>query len=123
MEIVADILLGAGALSAGFYCFVLHRRLNEFRNAESGIGPAVATLSAQVDELTRSVGAARKVAENSKSSLELLTDRAEGVAQKLELMIASMHDIPSVDDGSLDDTSEPDPVFSSRMPKTVGAQK
>lgn len=121
MDLISDILLLAGALCAGFYCFVLSRRLNEFRDAESGIGPAVATLSTQVDELTRSVSAARKVAENSTDTLELLTDRAEGVAQKLELMIASMHDIPSVDDEPKQSSSTSNPVFSTRMSKTTGA--
>ena len=53
MELVADILLVAGALGAGVYCFVLARRLNRFNALEKGVGGAVAVLSAQVDDLTK----------------------------------------------------------------------
>ena len=51
MELIADILLAAGAIGAGVYCFVLARRLNRFNDLEKGVGGAVAVLSAQVDDL------------------------------------------------------------------------
>lgn len=35
MEVVADILLVAGALGAGLYCFVLSRRLTRFADLEN----------------------------------------------------------------------------------------
>lgn len=94
MELIADILLVAGALGAGFYCFILARRLSRFNDLETGVGGAVAVLSAQVDDLTRTLEAARNTAGASTESLETLTDRAEGVARRLELMMASMHDLP-----------------------------
>ncbi len=94
MELIADILLGAGALGAGFYCFVLARRLAKFTDLDSGVGSAVAVLSAQVDDLTRTLGDAQKTAGASSQSLEELTARAEDVAKRLELMVASMHDLP-----------------------------
>ncbi|HBT01357.1 MAG TPA: hypothetical protein DEB47_16175, partial [Citreicella sp.] len=58
MDLIADILLAAGALGAGFYCFVLSRRLTRFTDLEQGVGGAVAVLSAQVDDLTRTLAAA-----------------------------------------------------------------
>lgn len=94
MEIIADILLVAGAIGAGFYCFVLARRLNRFNDLENGVGGAVAVLSAQVDDLTRTLQAAQNTATTSTQSLDGLTDRAESVAKRLELMVASMHDLP-----------------------------
>ncbi|WP_111734704.1 hypothetical protein [Roseovarius amoyensis] len=94
MELIADILLIAGALGAGAYCYVLSQRLRRFNDLEKGVGGAVAVLSAQVDDLTRTLGAARSVAGDSTRSLEGLTDRAETVARRLELLVASMHDIP-----------------------------
>ena len=94
MEVVADILLVAGALGAGLYCFVLARRLNRFNDLEKGVGGAVAVLSAQVDDLNRSLQAARSVSEGSNVALEDLTGRAESVAQRLELLMASLHDVP-----------------------------
>ena len=42
MEMVADILLVAGALGAGFYCYILARRLSRFNDLENGVGGAVA---------------------------------------------------------------------------------
>jgi hypothetical protein len=95
MELIADILLVAGALGAGFYCFVLARRLRRFNDLENGVGGAVAVLSAQVDDLAKTLEAAQSTASSSTQSLEGLTDRAETVAKRLELMVASMHDLPT----------------------------
>ena len=94
MELIADILLVAGALGAGFYCYVLARRLSRFNDLETGVGGAVAVLSAQVDDLTRTLAAAQATAQGSTASLDVLTGRAEGVAKRLELLVASMHDLP-----------------------------
>jgi hypothetical protein len=94
VEIVADFLLIVGALGAGFFCFILARRLNRFNDLEKGVGGAVALLSAQVDDLTRTLVAARETNEGSNAVLGDLTGRAEVVAHRLELMMASMHDFP-----------------------------
>ncbi|MBT8156081.1 hypothetical protein KMP13_19900 [Epibacterium ulvae] len=95
MDLIADILLAAGALGAGFYCFVLSRRLKKFNNLEKGVGGAVAVLSSQVDDLNKSLQDAQTISNNSSQKLQQLTGRAEGVAQRLELMMASMHDLPA----------------------------
>ncbi|WP_101067131.1 hypothetical protein [Roseovarius salinarum] len=94
MELIADILLVAGALGAGVYCYVLARRLSRFNDLENGVGGAVAVLSAQVDDLTKTLEAAQTTANESTRSLDGLTDRAENVAKRLELLVASMHDLP-----------------------------
>ena len=91
---IADILLVAGAIGAGFYCFILARRLSRFNDLENGVGGAVAVLSAQVDDLTKTLQAAQQTASNSTQSLDGLTGRAESVAKRLELLVASMHDLP-----------------------------
>ncbi|MGY9047891.1 hypothetical protein P775_05885 [Puniceibacterium antarcticum] len=115
MELVADILLVSGALGAGFYCFVLARRLTRFNDLESGVGGAVAVLSAQVDDLTRTLAAAQKSAGVSSSSLTELTERAEDVAKRLELMVASMHDLPPQHPIPEPTPPSQEPVFSRRM--------
>ncbi|PVA09661.1 hypothetical protein DC366_13355 [Pelagivirga sediminicola] len=94
MELIADILLVAGALGAGIYCYILARRLNRFNDLETGVGGAVAVLSMQVDDLTKTLAAAQGAAAASGDSLTDLTDRAESVAKRLELLVASMHDLP-----------------------------
>lgn len=93
MEFIADIFLAAGAFGAGFYCLVLGRRLNRFNDLEKGVGGAVAVLSAQVDDLTKTLGNARSAAGESAQTLTDLTTRAEETARKLELQMASLHDV------------------------------
>ena len=94
MDLIADILLIAGAIGAAFYCIVLARRLNRFTDLEKGVGGAIAVLSAQVDDMTRTLEKAQGTATGSTDTLQALTERAEGVAQRLELLVASMHDLP-----------------------------
>lgn len=94
MELIADILLAAGAIGAGFYCFVLGRRLNRFNDLEKGVGGAVAVLSAQVDDLTKTLTAAQASAGRSAKTLTDLSQRAEQTAQRLELQMAALHDLP-----------------------------
>ena len=94
MELIADFLLIAGALGAGLYCIVLSRRLNRFTDLEKGVGGAIAVLSSQVDDMTNALETARSATTSSAQSLDALTGRAEGVAQRLELLVASMHDLP-----------------------------
>ncbi len=93
MEFIADILLVAGALGAGLYCFVLSRRLKRFTDLEQGVGGAVAVLSTQAEELKKSLDSARAASDQSGDELKELTERAQSVAQRLELMMASMHDV------------------------------
>lgn len=94
MDIIADIFLAAGAVGAGIYCFILGRRLNRFNDLEKGVGGAVAVLSAQVDDLTKTLSAAQNTASVSAQTLTDLTVRAEAMSQRLELQMASLHDIP-----------------------------
>lgn len=110
MDMIADILLVAGALGAGFYCYILARRLSRFNDLENGVGGAVAVLSAQVDDLTKTLLAAQNTASSSTDSLEGLTDRAEGVAKRLELLVASMHDLPETQSAPAAPTPPPEPV-------------
>jgi hypothetical protein len=94
MNLISDILLSLGAFGAAIYCFVLSGRLKKFTTLESGMGSAIAVLSAQVDDMTKALDRARSAATGSASSLESLTVRAENAAGRIELLLASMHDLP-----------------------------
>ena len=94
MTLISDILMALGAFGAAIYCFVLSSRLKKFTTLEGGMGSAIAVLSAQVDDMTTALDRARTAATGSASSLEGLTTRAETVAARLELLLASMHDLP-----------------------------
>lgn len=93
MSEIADLLLAAGAIGAGFYCYILARRLRRFNDLERGVGGAVALLSAQVDDLTRALAAANEGARASRNSLTEQIGQAEAVARRLEILVASVHDI------------------------------
>ncbi len=95
MELIADIFLISGAVAATVYCIVLSRRLRRFTDLEKGVGGAIALLSAQVDDMTKTLEIAQTSAAGSARSLDDLTGKAEGVARRLELLVASMHDIPA----------------------------
>lgn len=101
MTLIADILLVAGALGATFYCFILSRRLGKFNNLENGVGGAIAVLSAQVDDMTKTLESAQNTASASTENLENLTIKAQDVAKQLELMMASMHDLPKAQNSSI----------------------
>ncbi len=100
LDMVADSLLVAGAIGAAIYCMVLSQRLQKFNNLQDGMGGAVAVLSAQVDDMTKTLEKARKAAGRSSRELTDLTERAEDVSRRLELMLASMHDLPDVAGGA-----------------------
>jgi hypothetical protein len=94
VELIADILLGAGAIGAAAYCLVLARRLTRFNQLETGMGGAIAVLSAQVDDMTKALQKAQNTAGASATTLTALTERSEKAAARLELLLASMHDLP-----------------------------
>jgi Domain of unknown function (DUF6468) len=94
MVLIADILMAAGSFGAAIYCYVLAGRLKKFTTLETGMGGAIAVLSAQVDDMTRALENARAAAHGSADGLMALTARAEQVASRLELLVASMHDLP-----------------------------
>ncbi|MDC0116167.1 hypothetical protein OAH97_01660 [Octadecabacter sp.] len=94
MALIADIFLTAGALAAGFYCFILSRRLRRFTDLERGVGGAIAVLSVQVDDLSKALKQAEAATANSANSLSSQSQSAEAMAKRLELLIASLHDLP-----------------------------
>lgn len=115
MNFIADILLAAGAIGAGVYCFVLGRRLNRFNDLEKGVGGAVAVLSAQVDDLNRTLAAAQTTASASAQTLTDLTSRAEDMSRRLELQMASLHDIPAAPPAAPTPAPAPAPVAAASV--------
>lgn len=94
MALIADFLMAAGAFGAAIYCFVLSGRLKRFTALETGMGGAIAVLSAQVDDMTRALESARGAAHAQTDGLRVQTARAEAAAAQLELLLASLHDLP-----------------------------
>lgn len=117
MDLIADILLVAGSFGAAVYCYVLAARLKRFTTLESGMGGAIAVLSAQVDEMTAALDKARGAANGSAESLAALTTRGEEVARRLELLVASLHDLPEPKPAAR--PVEEDPPEDERRPRFV----
>jgi hypothetical protein len=94
MEMISDVLMVAGSFGAAVYCYVLSNRLKRFMTLENGMGGAIAVLSVQVDDMTRAIEKARGAATGSAEALQGLVVRAEAAAARLELLMASLHDLP-----------------------------
>lgn len=92
MELIADVLLIAGALGAALYCRTLAQRLGALSSLDSGLGAAIAALSRQVDELRASLDQAKSVSGDQAREVSQLTARAEVAAGRLELLLASLHE-------------------------------
>lgn len=103
MTIIADFLVATGGFAAAFYCFLLSRRLKRFTTLESGMGNAIAVLSAQVDDMTAALSKAKDTASRSEGALDMQVRRAEAAAARLEVMLASLHDLET-------DAPAPDPA-------------
>lgn len=93
MTFAADLLLIAAAIGAALFCLVLARRLQSLARLDDGLGAAIAVLSAEVDTLNRALSEARDSAGASARALESGTARADQAARRLELLLASMHDL------------------------------
>lgn len=94
MAIIVDFIVAAAGFAAAFYCFLLSRRLKRFTALESGMGSAIAVLSAQVDDMTQALAKAKASSEQSSAKLDQQVARAEAAAARLEVLVASLHDIP-----------------------------
>lgn len=95
MNFLSDILLATAAVGAAVFCLVLSRRLRALTTLDSGMGKAIAVLSAQVDDLSRALKTAQQTSRLSVEKLDTQTSRAEAACRQLELLMASLHDLPA----------------------------
>lgn len=106
MDLITDMLMLSATFGAAIYCLVLATRLRRFTTLETGMGGAIAVLSAQVDEMTRALENARGVAGSAERNLEELTAKADAMGRRLELLMASLHDLPDPPDSGRHDEDE-----------------
>lgn len=92
---ISDILLAVGALAAAAFCLLLSLRLKRFASLDRGVGGAIAVLSAQVEDLTRTLARAEDGAKLSADMLNELMERAEKTSRQLEYMLAATQDLPA----------------------------
>ena len=120
MNLIADFLLAAGAFCAAAYCLILSRRLKRFTTLETGMGGAIAVLSAQVDDMTKALEQARNSAQSSSAGLEDQVRRAETASARLDLILASLHDLPTELPAHDDGTEDRRLRFVRRRPDRAG---
>lgn len=100
-DLISDVLLFLGAVGASVYCHILSNRLKRLNALEGGMGTAIAVLSAQVDEMKSALATARNTADGTATGLSGLVTRAEAAATRIDLLLASLHDLPSEADGNV----------------------
>lgn len=93
LDYVADGALILAALFAAAYCHNLSRRIKKLNGFDTGLGGAIAVLSSQVDGLKKAVAQAEASAHAASSGLQDTIKEAEDLAERLDVMIASMHDV------------------------------
>ena len=116
MSLIADALLFSASFGAALYCAILAQRLRRFTGLEGEMGSAIALLSVEVDEMTRALALAQQIAAQAEGNLARQTQQAEALAMRLELLVAALHDVPSLP-AEPDDTEERGTV--SRMRRRV----
>ena len=96
--LIADIFLAAGSALAAFYCFILSRRLRRLNDMKTGVGSAVSLLATQTENLQSSLNSSQSSARKTTKDLENLVARATVTARQLELLVASLHSLPTEQD-------------------------
>ncbi|MEO9824249.1 MAG: hypothetical protein ABJO29_09490 [Yoonia sp.] len=116
MAFISDILLSAGAFGVAIYCMILSRRLRRFTSLEGDIGKAIKTMSVQISELNLSLRRAQENGNQSVRRLNAGSQRAEEAAKHLELLVASLHSLPSAEKNQ----QASNPFFARREQQPAG---
>lgn len=111
MELIADGMLIAAAGTAALYCWILSRRLNDLKSLDKGLGGAIASLSAQVEETRAALAEAKLTTQERSRELGDMTARAEMVAGRLEMSLAKVHE------GERSKRVDPAKVYAARAQK------
>ena len=89
----ADAALILASLGAAVFCLILSRRLSRLSSIDNGLGGAIAVLSAQVDDMNRALSEMKSGTQTSAQKLEALNREAQQLAEELELMLSTSHDL------------------------------
>lgn len=89
----ADALLILASLGAAIFCLVLSRRLTRLSSIDTGLGGAIAVLSAQVDDMNSALVAMKTGSASAAERLEELNREARQLTEELELMFSACDDL------------------------------
>lgn len=111
---LSDLVLLAAAAGAALYCLVLSRRIAKLSDTESGLGATLAALSEQTGALAETIDGAKAQGDDTAARLAALdraSDRAERLAQRIELLMTAAEREPVADP-----TPEPAAASPARGP-------
>lgn len=84
MDLIADGLLLIAAVVASIYCLVLSKRLRRLNQMDGGLGKAIATMSTQVEEMSKALATSRKATEKAVGELDARLAAARDLNAKLD---------------------------------------
>ena len=90
MDLIADGLLLAGAVTAAFYCWILSVRVKGLKDLDTGLGSAIAALSHRVKDMQTTLQSAKSATGEKMSDLEELSKRAERATKDLKKLLAAV---------------------------------
>lgn len=94
VEMILPAALMAACLAVALYCHILARRLRRLNDLETGLGGAIAVMSAEVARLEAAIAAARAEAEGASRALAAEVARAQD--ERLRLRLG--HDLSAPED-------------------------
>ncbi len=100
MTLIIDFLLLAASGSAGFYCWVLNKRLTALTNTEDGFQSGIAALSQSAEDMQNAMSDTKNAANNTAAELKGLLSQADQKIPELQDLIQKITDISTqtVDD-------------------------
>ncbi len=116
MELIADGILILAATAAGLYCLVLSRRLRSLSQLDGGLGEAISSMSARVDEMNAALSTAKTSTEQSANQLRIQSEAAEMASQKLEALLKAAENVALASIPQAENTASVGPQPSKSAP-------
>ncbi|MEO0623488.1 MAG: hypothetical protein AAF183_14830 [Pseudomonadota bacterium] len=130
MDLIADGLFIATALTAALYCFVLSRRLRRLSDAETGIGSQIHALNKALEETRsglsetrRGVAEARASVRNASESLAVEVEAARREVQLLASARTAAMDTLALIDAVNKEAKTAEPAAQEPAPKPEAVAK
>ena len=101
MQLIADGLLLATALTAALYCIVLSRRLRRLTDAQSGIGTQIRELTRVLEETRGAVGETRNGLAENRAAARNASDAVAREIARAQDAVAELHRARSAALGAL----------------------
>jgi len=94
MSLLADALLLSAAIAAAIYCRMLAGRLKALGDSGRGLGGAIKALDQQVEAIRAALDEAKAQRSPTEIRIAKLCQRADQAAERLEILLAGLHDRP-----------------------------